>query len=54
MRDEMKIGQAVKTKRQLAALETFVQLAKLLTGRSEVKKAKSGLLTPLLGRFLSK
>jgi pilus assembly protein CpaE len=34
--------------------ETFVQLAKLLTGRSEVKKAKSGLLTPLLGRLLKK
>ena len=34
--------------------ETFVQLAKLLTGRSEVKKAKSGLLTPLLGKFLKK
>jgi pilus assembly protein CpaE len=34
--------------------ETFIQLAKLLTGRSEVKKAKSGLLTPLLGRFLKK
>jgi pilus assembly protein CpaE len=34
--------------------ETFVQLAKLLTGRSEVKKAKSGLLTPLLGKLLKK
>jgi pilus assembly protein CpaE len=34
--------------------ETFIQLAKLLTGRSEVKKAKSGLLTPLLGRLLKK
>src|SRR5271154_74726 len=34
--------------------ETFLQLAQLLTGRSEVKKAKSGLLTPLLGKLLSK
>jgi pilus assembly protein CpaE len=34
--------------------ETFVQLAKLLTGRSEVKKTKSGLLTPLLGKLLKK
>jgi pilus assembly protein CpaE len=35
--------------------ETFVQLAKLLTGRSEVKKAKSGgLLTPLLSKLLRK
>ena len=34
--------------------ETFLQLAKLLTGRSEVKKAKSGLLSPLLGKFLKK
>jgi pilus assembly protein CpaE len=35
--------------------ETFVQLAKLLTGRSEVKKARSGgLLTPLLGKLLKK
>jgi pilus assembly protein CpaE len=34
--------------------ETFIQLAKLLTGRSEVKKAKSGLFTPLLGKLLKK
>ncbi len=34
--------------------ETFLQLAKLLTGRSEVKKAKSGLLTPLLGKLMKK
>ncbi len=34
--------------------ETFLQLAQLLTGRSEVKKAKSSLLTPLLGKLLSK
>src|SRR5438105_14288323 len=29
--------------------EMFRQLAQLLTGRAEVKKAKSGLFTPLLG-----
>jgi pilus assembly protein CpaE len=34
--------------------ETFRQLAQLLTGRSEVKKAKSGLLSPLLGKLLKK
>lgn len=34
--------------------ETFIQLAKLLTGRSEVKKARSGLLSPLLGKLLKK
>jgi pilus assembly protein CpaE len=34
--------------------ETFRQLAQLLTGRSEVKKAKGGLLTPLLGKLLSR
>jgi pilus assembly protein CpaE len=34
--------------------ETFLQLAQLLTGRSEVKKGKSGLLTPLLGKLLKK
>ncbi|MEA3027244.1 MAG: pilus assembly protein CpaE, partial [Alphaproteobacteria bacterium] len=34
--------------------ETFRQLAQLLTGRSEVKKAKSGLLTPLLGKLMKK
>ena len=32
--------------------ETFRQLAQLLTGRSEVKKAKGGLLTPLLGKLM--
>ena len=32
--------------------EIFLQLAQLLTGRSEVKKAKSGLLTPLLGKLM--
>jgi pilus assembly protein CpaE len=31
--------------------ETFRLLAQLLTGRSEVKKAKSGLLTPLLAKL---
>jgi pilus assembly protein CpaE len=34
--------------------ETFRQLAQLLTGRSEVKKSKGGLLTPLLGKLLKK
>src|SRR5436190_12583123 len=34
--------------------ETFLQLAQLLTGRSEVKKAKSGLLTPLLSKLMKK
>jgi pilus assembly protein CpaE len=34
--------------------ETFRQLAQLLTGRSEVKKSKSGLLTPLLGKLMKK
>jgi pilus assembly protein CpaE len=34
--------------------ETFRQLAQILTGRSEVKKAKGGLLSPLLGKLLKK
>jgi len=34
--------------------ETFRQLAQLLTGRSEVKKTKSGLLTPLLSKLMKK
>jgi pilus assembly protein CpaE len=34
--------------------ETFRQLAQVLTGRSEVKKAKGGLLSPLLGKLLKK
>ena len=34
--------------------ETFRQLAQILTGRSEVKKAKSGLFTPLLGKLMKK
>ena len=34
--------------------ETFRQLAQLLTGRAEVKKAKGGLLTPLLGKLMKK
>jgi pilus assembly protein CpaE len=35
-------------------VEIFRQLAQLLTGRSEVKKAKGGLLTPLLGKLMKK
>ena len=34
--------------------ETFRQIAQLLTGRSEAKKSKGGLLTPLLGKLLKK
>ncbi|MCX7312009.1 MAG: CtpF protein [Alphaproteobacteria bacterium] len=34
--------------------ETFRHLAQLLTGRSEVKKAKGGLFTPLLGKLMKK
>ncbi len=34
--------------------DTFRQLAQLLTGRSEVKKARSGLLTPLLSKLMKK
>jgi pilus assembly protein CpaE len=34
--------------------ETFRQLAQLVTGRSEVKRARGGLLTPLLGKFMRK
>src|SRR3954466_8573831 len=34
--------------------ETFRQLAQLLTGRSEAKKAKGGLLTPLLSKLMKK
>jgi pilus assembly protein CpaE len=34
--------------------ETFRQLAQILTGRSEVKKAKGGLLSPLLGKLRKK
>ena len=34
--------------------EMFRQLAQMLTGRSEVKKAKGGLLTPLLGKLMKK
>jgi pilus assembly protein CpaE len=36
------------------AAETFRTLAQVLTGRSEVKKAKGGLFTPLLGKLLKK
>jgi pilus assembly protein CpaE len=34
--------------------ETFRGLAQLLTGRSEVKKAKSGLFSPLLGKLMKR
>jgi pilus assembly protein CpaE len=34
--------------------ETFRQLAQLLSGRSEAKKAKGGFLTPLLGKLLKR
>jgi pilus assembly protein CpaE len=34
--------------------ETFRMLAQVLAGRSEVKKAKGGLFTPLLGKLLKK
>jgi pilus assembly protein CpaE len=34
--------------------ETFRQLAQLLTGRSEEKKARRGLLTPLLSKLMKK
>jgi pilus assembly protein CpaE len=34
--------------------DTFRQLAQLLTGRSEAKKPKGGLLTPLLGKLMKK
>jgi len=34
--------------------ETFRVLAQLLTGRSEVKKARSGLLTPLLAKLMKR
>jgi pilus assembly protein CpaE len=34
--------------------ETFRQLAQLLTGRSETKKARGGLLSPLLGKLRKK
>src|SRR3954447_20386854 len=34
--------------------EMFRELAQLLTGRSEVKKARSGLLTPLLSKLMKK
>ena len=37
-----------------ATRKSFLQLAQLLTGRSEVKKAKCGLLTPLLGKLMKK
>jgi len=34
--------------------EIFLQLAQLLTGRSEVKRTKGGLLTPLLAKLMKK
>jgi pilus assembly protein CpaE len=36
------------------AAETFRSLAQMLTGRSEVKKAKGGLFTPLLAKLMKK
>ena len=36
------------------AAETFRALAQILTGRSEVKKAKSGLFSPLLGKLMKR
>ncbi len=36
------------------AAETFRQLAQILTGRSEVKKAKSGILPPFLGKLMKR
>jgi pilus assembly protein CpaE len=36
------------------AAETFRQLAQLLTGRAEAKKAKGGILTPLLAKLLKR
>ncbi len=34
--------------------DTFRQLAQQLTGRTEVKKSRAGLLSPLLQRFRKK
>jgi pilus assembly protein CpaE len=34
--------------------DTFLQLAQILTGRSEAKKPKGGLFTPLLGKLMKK
>jgi pilus assembly protein CpaE len=34
--------------------ESFRQLAQMLTGRSETKKSKSSLLSPLLGKLLKR
>jgi pilus assembly protein CpaE len=31
--------------------ETFRHLAQVLTGRAEVKKSRSGLLTPIIDKF---
>jgi pilus assembly protein CpaE len=36
------------------AAEAFRHLAQLLTGRSELKKSKGGLLTPLLGKLMKR
>jgi pilus assembly protein CpaE len=36
------------------AAEAFRQLAQLLTGRSEMKRPKGGLFTPLLGKLMKK
>jgi pilus assembly protein CpaE len=34
--------------------ESFRQLAQLLTGRAQAKKASSGLLSPLLGKLMKR
>jgi pilus assembly protein CpaE len=34
--------------------DMFRSLAQMLTGRSEVKKSKGGLLTPLLGKLMKR
>jgi pilus assembly protein CpaE len=36
------------------AAETFRQLAQLLTGRSEAKRARTGLLAPIIEKFMRK
>ena len=34
--------------------ETFRTLAQILTGRSDVKKAKGGLFSPMLGKLMKR
>ena len=36
------------------AAETFRQLAQVLTGRAETKKAKSGLFSPFIERLMKR